>query len=159
MRTQHPVINRDLLSNLCCYLAPKKHRRKTKFDTESIDTCAQYGALSYATPDETVFIPGTYKHLTGVTINRVAEGLKVSGYGSVGQIFQDNKKENIELIIEKCLYIPGLPIWIICPQQVAKQTGNFGDELHAEKDEVHLFFWELKFTTKFNAHSGLQTEL
>ena len=45
--------------------------------------------------------------------------------------FQDDKKENIENIIERALNIPGLPIRIIFPQQVAKQTGHIGYGLHA----------------------------
>ena len=42
---------------------------------------------------------GSYKHLTGVKINGIAEGLKVAGCGSVSWIFQDDKKDNIELVI------------------------------------------------------------
>ena len=51
--------------------------------------------------------------------------------------------------------IPGLPIWLIFPQQADKKTGHNGDVLHAENDEVHLFFGVFKFTTKYNANSGL----
>ena len=60
--------------------------------------------------------------------------------GSVSWIFQYNNKENIEIIIEQVLHIPGLSIRIICPQQVAKQTEHIGDDLHVEKDESHLIF-------------------
>ena len=44
---------------------------------------------------------------------------------------------------------------LICPQTVAKQTGHIGDGLYAEKDENHLIFGGLEFTTKYNANSGL----
>ena len=87
--------------------------------------------MSCATPDETDFIPGTYKKITGVTINGIAEGLKDAGFELVSWIFQDDKKKNIELIIEQVLHITGLPIWIIYPQQVAKQTGHIMYGLHA----------------------------
>ena len=42
-----------------------------------------------------------------------------------------------------------------CQQQVAKQTGNIGYVLHAEKDEAHLIFGGFKFTTEYNAKNGL----
>ena len=97
-------------------LQTKKWRKK--FDTDSFNICADYVASSCATPDEIAFISGTYKHLTGVTINGIAEGLKVAGCGSVTWILQDEKKEDIEIIIKHVLHIPELPIRLICPQKV-----------------------------------------
>ena len=69
--------------------------------------------------------------------------------------FQDDKKDNIELIIEQVLHITGSTIGIILPQQVSKQTGHIGDGLHAEKYEHHLIFGGFKFTTKYNYSIGL----
>ena len=43
MTKRHPEINRYLLSNLRCYIAPKKHSRETKFDTNSFKICADSG--------------------------------------------------------------------------------------------------------------------
>ena len=125
------------------------------FDIDSFKICADSGASSCVTPDEIDFIIGTYKYLTGVKINGIAEGIKVAGCGSVSWIFQDDKKQDIELIIEWVLHIPGLPTWLISSQQVAKKTGHIGDVLHAEKDESHLTFEGFKFITKYNSHSGL----
>ena len=83
---------------------------------------------------------GTYKYLTGITINSISEGFKVLGCGLVSWIFQDYKRENIELIIEQVIYIPGILIQIIFSQHVAKQTGNNGDGSHGEKDKAYLIF-------------------
>ena len=83
------------------------------FDTNAFKICADSGAMSCATPDEIYFIPGTYKHFTGITINGIAEELKVSGCRPVIWIFRDDKRENIEIGIEQVLRIPGLPIWLI----------------------------------------------
>ena len=69
--------------------------------------------------------------MTSIKINGIAGGLKVAGCRPVSCNLQYDKKENIEIIIERVLYIPGLPICIICPQKVVKQTGNIGDGLHA----------------------------
>ena len=88
-------------------------------------------------------------------INRIFEWIKVTGCGPVSWIFQDDKKENIEIIIEQVLHIPGLPIRLIFPQQVTKQTGHIYYELHTEKDEAHLVLGGFKFSTKYNSHSGL----
>ena len=44
---------------------------------------------------------------------------------------------------------------LILLQQVAKQTWHIDDGLHAEKDAAHLIFVGFKFTTKYNANSGL----
>ena len=69
--------------------------------------------------------------------------------------FQDDNRENIELVIERVIHIPGLTIRLIFPQQVAKQTGHISDDLHAEKDEDYLVFGGFKFTTKYISYSGL----
>ena len=69
--------------------------------------------------------------------------------------FQDDKKENIEIIIEQVLHITGFKIRLICPQQVIKQTVNIGDGFNAEKDEAHLIFGGFRFTKKNDANSGL----
>ena len=113
MTKRHLEINRNLLSNLRCCLTPKKDWIKTKFDTDNFKICADSGALSCATPDEIDLILGTYKHLNNVTINGIAEGIKVAGCGSVSWIFQYDKKENIGIIIERVLHIPGLQIRLI----------------------------------------------
>ena len=80
VKTRYLEIDQYLLSNLRCYLAPKKYRRKTKFDTDSFKICAYSGASYFATSNEIDFMPGTYKDLTGVTINGIDEGVKVAGY-------------------------------------------------------------------------------
>ena len=126
-----------------------------KFHTNSFKIFDDYGASSYATPEEIDFIPGTYQHLTSVTINSIAEGIKVASCVSVSWISQYDRTENIELTIEQELHITGSPIRIIFPQQVGKQTVHIGDGLHAEKDEAHLIFGRFKFTTKYNTNSGL----
>ena len=79
MTKGHPEINQDILSHLSCYLDPKIYWRKTKFDTDSFEICANSGASSCATPDEIDFVPGTYKNFTRVTINGIAEEIKVAG--------------------------------------------------------------------------------
>ena len=93
--------------------------------------------------------------MTDTTINSIAEVIKVAGCGSASLIFQYYNKENIELIIERVIHILGLPIRLIFPQQVAKQTGHIGNGLHTEKDEAHVIFGGFQFTTKYNASSGL----
>ena len=95
MTKQHPENNQDLLSNSRCYLAPKKNWRKIAFDANSFDIFANYSDSYCATPDEVDFFLDTYKHLTGVKINGIDEGLKVAGLGSVCWIFQDDKRDNI----------------------------------------------------------------
>ena len=69
------------------------------FDTHHFNNCANSGASSCATTDKIDFITGIYKHMTAVTINRVDVGLKVKGCRSVCWILQDDKRENIEIII------------------------------------------------------------
>ena len=95
MTTQHPEINKDLLSKLCCYLAPKKHWIKTKFHIDAFEIFANSCASSCAPPDEIYFITGTCIIFTGVTIKSIAEGLKVAGCGSVSSIIQDDNKDHI----------------------------------------------------------------
>ena len=145
-----PLIKFTLLS------CSKETLEKIKFDTDSFNICADFGAWYCATPDKIYCIPDTYKYLTGLTINGITERIKAAGCGSFSWIFQDDKKENIGVIIKQVLHIPGLQIRLIFPQQVAKQTGHIGDGLHAEKYEAHLVLWGFKFTTIYNAHSRLR---
>ena len=88
-------------------------------------------------------------------MNGIYEGIKVIGCRLVSCIFQDDKKENIEIIIERVLHITGLLVQLIFPQQVTKQTVHPGDVLHVEKDEARLISGGFKFTTKYNSNSGL----
>ena len=81
--------------------------------------------------------------MTEITTNGIAAGLKVAVRVSDIWIFQDDKKDNIEIIIEKVLHIPGLTIRLICPQQVKNQKGYIGYDLHVEKDEGELIFWRI----------------
>ena len=120
---------------------------ENKFWYQSFHICANFGAWYCATPDKIYCIPDTYKYLTGLTINGISERIKAAGCGSFSWIFQDDKKENIEIIIEQVFHIPGLPIRIIFPQQVGEQSVKIVDGLHDEKDEAHLIFGGLKFTT------------
>ena len=148
MTEQHPEINRYILSNLRWYLAPKKHSRKKKFDTESFEICDNSGASYCATPNEIDFIPGTYKQFTSATINGISEGLKVAGCGSVSWIFQDDKRENIELIIEQVLHITSLLIRLIFPQQVAKTKMTRWWWLACRKGLSSFNFWRIQIHDK-----------
>ena len=65
----------------------KETLEKKRFDTDSLEICADYGASCCVTPDEIDFIPVTYKQLIGLTINGISEGIKVAGCGSVSWIF------------------------------------------------------------------------
>ena len=69
--------------------------------------------------------------------------------------FYNVKKENIKIIIEQVLHIPGLPIRLVFQQKIAKQTGHIGGGLHEEKYEAHLIVRLFKFTKTYNAYSGL----
>ena len=123
-----PLIKFTLLS------CSKETRETKKFDTDYFDICANYVASSCATPDEIDFIPGTYKHLTGMTINIISDRLKVAGCGSVSWVLRTIRRRILNLLLNKSLHIPGLPIRLIWPQQVAKQKLHIGDEFYAEKD-------------------------
>ena len=72
-----------------------------KLDTDSFEICADYGASSCAAPNEIDFIPGTYKFLTGVTINVIAEGIKVTGCGSVSWILMITRRRILNLLLNK----------------------------------------------------------
>ena len=122
--------------------------RNTILDIKSFEICVNSGASFCATPDETDFITSTNENLIGVPVIRISGGLKVVSCWSVSWIFQYDKKEHIELIIELFLHITGLPIRIICQQQVEKQTGHIGDGLHAENYEYYLIFGGFRFTKK-----------
>ena len=99
MTTGQKEINWYLLSNLRCYLTQKKNRRKTKFESDSFKICANSGASYCATPDEIYFIPGTYKHLTGVKISGISKGIKVAGCRPGSWIFKMTRRRILKWLL------------------------------------------------------------
>ena len=82
---------------------------KIDFDTDSYPLIVNSGSSSMGTPFEADFIEGSHKELTCMTISGVASGLTASDTGSASCKIKDNKKNLIDLKIDKVLHLKKLP--------------------------------------------------
>ena len=125
MTQWHPEINRYLLSNLRCYLDPKKHWRKKRLKT----------ALLIFVP---ILVPHLVQHLmklislTRVTINSIAEELKVIGWRLVSLSFQVYKRIILNLLLKEFTIFQ------------AYQLGSFAHNKLQNKQEKFVMYWMQK---------------
>jgi len=87
--------------------------------------CIDTGASSCISNDRTNFI--SFSTVTDQVISGISSGLSVEGCGTLHWNIRDDDGNNIILHISDALYIPTIPICLLCPQQVAKQTGLASD--------------------------------
>jgi hypothetical protein len=99
--------------------------RVMDFAPGSIAICIDTGASSSISNDREDFI--TFQQVTDQVISGISSGLKVEGRGTLHWIIRDDNGDDVVLHISNALYVPKVPLCLLCPQQVAKQTGNLND--------------------------------
>ena len=67
-------------------------------------------------PSKGNFILDSYTPIKGATINGIAAGLTVTGYGTIHWIFHDDLNQPIDVEIDRVLHIPGVPMRLLSPQ-------------------------------------------
>ena len=112
-----PLQNKVLLHTLKGLQAPRKRHKHVHFDSDAFNICIDIGASSTCSSSKDDFLPGTYTALHGATINCIASGLSVAGYGTVQWIFMDDNNTPIDVEIERVLHIPDLPTRLLSLQQ------------------------------------------
>jgi hypothetical protein len=64
-------------------------------------------------------------------IKEIASGLKVEGVGVLKFTIMDTEENTLDVIIRDALYVPNAPVCLLCPQQLAHQTGKEEDGFNA----------------------------
>ena len=87
------------------------------------------GASCTISPSKDVFV-GPIKPVRNCTISGIANGLEVLGTVIVEHRVKDDSANNVIIRITNVLYVLHCPVRLICPQQVANQTGFPDNGLH-----------------------------
>ena len=135
-----PLQNKIILNALMAYQAPRRWHKNIHFDSDSFDICVDTGASSTYTSSRNDFFPGSYVNLEGETVNSIASGLTVAGYGTIQWVFHDDNHHSINVEIDKVLHIPDVPTRLLSPQQLARQTGGLHNGFHVGASHATLTF-------------------
>ncbi len=152
---QTPLQNKIFLQALYAFQAPQKRLTHTCFDSDAFDICVDTGASSTCTPSKDDFIPDTYVPITGATINGIASGLEVSGYGTIRWVITDDDGDPIDIEIDRVLHIPKVPTRLLSPQQFVKQTNGPKDGFHVGAEKSVLTFRGFRKTIEYNCSNKL----
>jgi len=120
---------------------------------ESKAICIDTVASSCISNDRTDFI--SFTPVADQVISGISSGLSVAGHGTLRWNICDNDGHNIILHISDALYVPNIPICLLCPQQVAKQTGLANDGFIAGGAHGTFTYDGFTRTVPYNGQNGL----
>ena len=150
-----PLQNKILLQTLDAYQAPCKRTSRTHFDSDTFEICVDTGASLTCTLSKEDFIPDSYVSIEGATINGIASGLSVIGYGTIRWVITDDNGDPIDVEIDRVLHIPDVPTQLLSPQQLVKQTNNRKDGFHVGAKSAVLTFGGFRKTINYNCSNNL----
>ena len=122
-------------------MQPTKCSRTLHLDSDSFDICLDTGASSTCTMSQAAFIPGTYHKLHGSSISGISSGLTVLGYGTIRWVLYNDSQVPIDIEIDRVLLIRDLPMRLLSPQQLAKQTAGLRDGFYVWQYRKVNFWW------------------
>jgi len=91
-----------------------------------------------------------HTELKGITL-----GLTVQGMGTVAYTFWANDGTIFSLTLPNTLYVPNLPIWLICPRHVAEVTQCEGDGFNSTHPTGIFTCCGHKITIPYHHSTGL----
>jgi hypothetical protein len=91
-----------------------------------------------------------HTELKGITL-----GLTVQGMGTVAYTFWANDGTIFSLTLPYTLYVPNLPIWLICPRHVAQVTQCEGDGFNSTHPTGIFTCCGHKITIPYHHSTGL----
>jgi hypothetical protein len=122
--------NAKLLAYLTALIsADIKKKGKAVFDPGGEYVCVDTGASSTIWILIKDFI--SLEKIDNIMINGIASGLKAEGVGVLKFTIMDTEENTLDSIIRDALYVPNVPMCLLCPQQLAHQTGKEGDGFNA----------------------------
>jgi hypothetical protein len=115
--------------------------------------CIDTGASASISNDKRDFI--TFNSITNQTTSGIGSGLNVEGCGTILWTITDDEGNKIKLYISDSFFVPNIPICLLCPQQVAKQTNNPSDGFTAGGSFGTLQYDGFVHTIHYNGRNGL----
>ena len=126
MRDSNP--NKLLLSELFAYVAKPTKHAKTTFLTAIVLICVDSGASSTCTMNRNDFLPETllsHQWTCHQWCVSLSSSLEVFGVRTVRWVIHNDDLEPIDVEIERSLLlIRDIPMCLLCPQDLAQQTGH-----------------------------------
>jgi len=101
---------------------------------------------------------GNFIHLHPVNnlkINGIGSGLLIEGIGVLKWSVRDDSGNQIDLFVKDALYVPTAPMGLLCPQQVAQQTGTAGNGFQALAHGGVFQFQGYRRTIPYEQHTRL----
>jgi hypothetical protein len=95
--------------------------RTYNFDSTIECICVDTGASASISTKRENFI--TLQPVSDLKINGIGTGLPIEGIGILKWPICDDQNNEIDLFIKDALYVPSAPMGLLCPQQIAQQTG------------------------------------
>ena len=124
-----------------------------QFDSDSQLICIDTGASWGVDGNLDNFIH--LETVNNVEVKGIASGLKVEGIGTVQYSLQTDDGNIVDLFIKDVLYAPECGLTLLCPQQLAQQTGHEGDGFNALSDTGVVAFEGHKVTVPYNRRTRL----
>jgi hypothetical protein len=115
--------------------------------------CIDTGASSCISNDKHDFI--TYYPVTDQVISGISSGLKVEGRSTLRWIIRDDNGNDVILHVSDALHVPKIPLCLLCPQQIAQQTGKSNDGFLAGGVNGVFTFDGFVRTVPYNGRNGL----
>ncbi len=115
--------------------------------------CVDTGASSCISNDKNDFI--LLETVQNQTITGIGSGLTIAGHGTLRWKIKDDDGNTIILHVSNALYVPQVPMCLLCPQQIAQQTGKEHDGFRAEAKFGTLTYDGFVRTIPYNGRNGL----
>jgi len=115
--------------------------------------CIDTGASSCISNDKNDFI--SLESVQNQSIAGIGSGLSIEGVGTLRWKINDDDGNAIILHVQNALYVPKVPMCLLCPQQVAQQTANAKDGFHAEANFGKLTYDGFTRTIPYSGRNGL----
>jgi hypothetical protein len=117
------------LQGLLLSLSTTPASNKVSFATDVENICIDTGALACISNRKENF--ESLQPIQNLKINGIGTGLPIKGIGRLKLPIRDGAGNKIDLYVHNALYVPKAPMGLVCPQQIAMQTGKPGDGFHA----------------------------
>ena len=115
--------------------------------------CVDTGASSCISNDKNDFI--SLEKVQHLSIAGIGSGLSIEGVGILRWTINDDDGNAIVLHVQDALYVPKVPMCLLCPQQIAQQTAKGNDGFHAEAKFGRLTYDGFTRTIPYNGRNGL----
>jgi hypothetical protein len=123
------------------------------FDSTIEQICVDTGASASISTKRENFI--TLQSVSDLKINGIGTGLPIEGIGILKWPIRDDQNNEIDLFIKDALYVPSAHMGLLCPQQIAQQTGLPLDGFTSSAKCGILTFNSFKHTIPYESQTRL----